>query len=62
MYKEGGNYSEALKFAEAISPTGDTTVRKSYKSGSRLPSNTGSIGRRSSAVSSRSSEGRSSRS
>ena len=62
MYKEGGNYSEALKFAETISPAGNTAVRKPYKSGSRLPSNTGSIGRRGSAISSRSSEGRSSRS
>ena len=62
MYKEGGNYSEALKFAEAISPTGDTAVRKPYKSGSRLSGNTGSIGRRSSTVSSGSSERRSSRS
>lgn len=62
MYKEGGNYSEALKFAEAISPTSDTAVRKPYKSGSRLPNNTGSIGRRGSTVSSGSSERRSSRS
>jgi hypothetical protein len=62
MYKEGGNYSEALKFAEAISPTGNTAVRKSHTPGSRLPSNSGSIGRRGSTVSSRSSEGRSSRS
>jgi hypothetical protein len=62
MYKEGGNYSEALKFAETISPTGNTTVRKPHKYSSGVSSNTGSIGRRGSAISSRSSEGRSSRS
>ena len=62
MYKEGGNYSEALKFAETISPTGNTTVRKPHKYSSGVPSNTGSVGRRGSAISSRSSEGRSSRS
>ena len=62
MYKEGGNYSEALKFAETISPTGNTAVRKPYKHSSGIPSNTGSVGRRGSAISSRSSEGRSSRS
>jgi len=62
MYKEGGNYSEALKFAETISPTSNTTVRKPHKYSSGVSSNTGSIGRRGSAISSRSSEGRSSRS
>jgi hypothetical protein len=62
MYKEGGNYSEALKFAETISPTGNTTVRKPHKYSSGVSSNTGSVGRRGSTISSRSSEGRSSRS
>ena len=62
MYKEGGNYSEALKFAETISPTGNATVRKPHKHSSGVSSNTGSVGRRGSAISSRSSEGRSSRS
>jgi hypothetical protein len=62
MYKEGGNYSEALKFAETISPTGNATVRKPHKYSSGVSSNAGSVGRRGSTISSRSSEGRSSRS
>ena len=36
MYKEGGNYREAVKFAEAISPTGDTGIRKAHSPGSGL--------------------------
>lgn len=36
MYKEGGNYNEALKFAEAISPTGNAGVRQAHTSGERL--------------------------
>ena len=62
MYKEGGNYSEAVKFATAISLTGNTTVHKKHTTSSRLSSNTGSLGRRGSAISSRGSERRSSRS
>jgi hypothetical protein len=62
MYREGGNYSEALKFAETISPTGNTTIRKPHKYSNGVPSNTGSVGRRGATISSRSSEGRSSRS
>jgi DNA primase len=62
MYKEGGNYREAVKFAEAISLTGNTTVHKKHTTSSRVSNNTGSIGRRGAAISSRSSEGRSSRS
>jgi hypothetical protein len=61
MYKEGGNYREAVQFAEAISPTGNTRVHKKHTPSSGLSSNTGSIGRRSATVSSWSSKGRSSR-
>ena len=55
MHKEGGNYREAVKFAEAISPTGNTTVSKRYLPSQSVSSNTGTIGRRSQSVSSGSS-------
>lgn len=61
MYREGGNYREAVQFAESISPTSNGGIRKAHSHGSRLSSNTASIGRRSTQVSSRDSEGRSSR-
>jgi hypothetical protein len=55
MHKEGGNYREAVKFAEAISFTGSDRIRQTHKPSSRLSSNTGSVGRRDKDVSSRSS-------
>ena len=61
MQREGGNYREAVQFAENISPTGNGGIRKAHSYGSGLSSNTASIGRRSTQVSSRDSEGRSSR-
>ena len=35
MHKEGGNYREAVKFAEAISPTGSDRIRQTYKPSNR---------------------------
>jgi hypothetical protein len=55
MQREGGNYREAVKFAETISPTGSDRIRPAHSSSSRLSSNTGSVGRRSKDVSFRSS-------
>lgn len=55
MHREGGNYIEAVKFAETISPTGSDGIRPAHTSGSKLSSNTGSVGRRSKEVSYRSS-------
>ena len=46
MYKEGGNYIEAIKFAESISLAGNKPVRKGFTSGNRVPFNSASIGRR----------------
>lgn len=54
MYREGGNYIEAVKFAETISPTGNDRIRKTNSSSNRLSKNTQSFGRRSSNISSRS--------
>lgn len=62
MHREGGNYSEAVKFAQTISLTGDAPVRKSDSSSSRVSSNTQSLGRRGATLSSWSGKGRSSRS
>ena len=53
MQREGGNYREAVKFAETISPTGNSRVRPAHTSSNRLSSNKKSIGRRSQEVSSR---------
>jgi hypothetical protein len=61
MYKQGGNYREAVQFAEGITPTGNGGIRQTYSHGSRVSSKPTSIGRRSTQVSSRDSEGRSSR-
>ena len=62
MHREGGNYSEAVKFAQTISLTGDAPVRKSDSSSSRVSSNAQSLGRRGATLSSWSGKGRSSRS
>ena len=55
MYKEGGNYREAVKFAETISPTGNTRIRPTHTSCRRLSGDSESVGRRSKEVSFRSS-------
>jgi hypothetical protein len=46
MYKEGGNYIEAVKFAESISLAGNRPVRKGLASGRKISFNSASIGRR----------------
>jgi hypothetical protein len=62
MHREGGNYHEAVKFAETISLAGDSPVRKPNTFGNRLSGNPQSIGRRGATISFRGSQGRSSRS
>ena len=56
IHKEGGDYREAVKFAETISPTGSDRIRFANKKGRGLSGKSRSIGRRSAAVSSGSSE------
>jgi len=51
MYKEGGNYREAVQFAETISPTGSDRIRPAHRKSSRVPGNAGSVGRRSQEIS-----------
>jgi len=51
MHKEGGNYREAVKYAETVSPTGSDRIRPAHTASSRLSKNTGSVGRRSKDVS-----------
>jgi len=53
MYREGGTYIEALKFAETISTTSNPAVRNNNRTGYRLSANTGALGRRGREVSSR---------
>jgi len=47
MYKEGGNYIEAIKFAESISLAGNRPVRKTSAPSRRISFNPTSLGRRS---------------
>jgi hypothetical protein len=61
IYKQGGNYSEAIKFAESISLAGNRTIRSAHSPGGGIPFKPSSLGRRSEKVSSGDSEGRSSR-
>ena len=51
MYKEGVSYSEAVQFAETISPTGNTRIRSEPSLGRRVSGNQRAVGRRSEAVS-----------
>ena len=46
IYKEGGNYIEAIKFAESISLAGNRPVRKGPASSGRISFDSTSIGRR----------------
>ena len=46
MYKEGGNYIEAIKFAESISLPGNRAIRKTSTSSRGISFNSASIGRR----------------
>ena len=52
QHDKGGTLVEAVEFAETISATGNGTVRFSNRSGGGISSNTRTIGRRSSHVSS----------
>ena len=46
MYKEGGKYSEAIKFAESISLAGSRPVRKTSAFSRGISFNPSSLGRR----------------
>jgi len=46
MYRQGGNYIEAIKFAESISLAGSRPVRKTSTSGRGISFNPTSLGRR----------------
>jgi len=62
MYREGGKYIEAIKFAESISLPSSGGIRKAHSSSRGISFNPSSLGRRSEKVSSWDSERRSSRS
>jgi len=49
--ERGGTLSEAIEYAQTISPQSDTDLRRKHRIGRGLPSNTGSLGRRSSSIS-----------
>ena len=61
MEREGGTYLEAIKFAENISLTGSRSIQSGYKPSNTIPSDQGTLGRRSSTIPSRSSGSSSSR-
>jgi len=46
MYKEGGDFSEALKFAASVLTTGNATVHSKDRSSSRVSIKPSSLGRR----------------
>ncbi len=46
MYRQGGNYIEAIKFAESISLAGSRPVRKTSASSRGISFNPSSLGRR----------------
>jgi len=46
MYRQGGNYIEAIQFAESISLTGNRPVRKAPTFGRRISFDPTSLGRR----------------
>lgn len=50
--ERGGTLSEAIEYAQTISPQSDAAIRTQHRIGGGVPSNTGSLGRRSSSVSS----------
>jgi hypothetical protein len=53
IYKQGGSYSEALKFAENLSLPGSGGIRKASSSSRRVSFNPTSLGRRGKEISSR---------
>ncbi len=53
IYRQGGSYSEALKFAENLSLPGSRGIRKASSSSRRVSFNPTSLGRRGKEISSR---------
>lgn len=56
MKHRGGDYREAFKYAETISPESNPTVSTKHRAGRRVSFNAESIGRRGKAISSGGSE------
>ena len=56
MKYKGGDYREAVKYAETISPESNTTVSGKHRTGRRVSFNPESVGRRGKTISSRGSE------
>ena len=52
MYKEGGDYREAVKFAASVLTTGNTEIRGSDRKRSRVSVKPSSLGRRGKHISS----------
>ena len=46
MYKEGGDFREAIKFAASVLTTGDTAIRGKARTGNRVSIKPSSVGRR----------------
>ena len=46
MYKEGGDYREAVKFATSVLTTGNTEIRQQDRSSNRVSIKPSSLGRR----------------
>jgi DNA primase len=46
MYKEGGDFSEALKFATSVLATGNTTIRGNNRNSRRVSIKPSTLGRR----------------
>ena len=61
MYKEGGDYREAVNFAEKFLTTGNTEIRSKHRSSERVSFKPKSVGRRGASISSGSSRRPSSR-
>ena len=61
MYKEGGDYREAVKFAASVLTTGNTEIRSKHTGSERVSFKPKSVGRRSASISSGSSRRPSSR-
>ena len=52
MYKEGGDYREAVKFATSVLASGNTEVRRNDRTSNRVSVKPSSIGRRGKHISS----------
>jgi DNA primase len=61
MYKEGGDYREAVKFAASVLTTGNTEIRSTNRNSNRVSFKPKSVGRRGASISSGSSRRPSSR-